>query len=398
MSGTDTVTLNLDGAFAGEAKKAADAADVLAQNLTEGGGAADKLVTKMVGTAGAIGLATKGVKALYNEIDEAYQKTAAFMEEWGSFGAKLAVAQSAKRELQESVFKKLGGNYDQTVQFGLKLGIGEDKAVAEAKELLNAKFSKEEVPVLIKLAADADMLGEGFGGKLMAEMQRLKLEPKVTTKDLSSLWKLGLDSKAVYADLAKTLGVSVPVAMAKVKAGAVDTETVIKAVERAGQKSFGGMADLLENNLLVQLARLKGDAEHLFDKVDTGAIKAVLKNVIADVEGSAGDELKGAVNDLFGSAFGVGLGDLAGGGGPVSHHEQREQPGDHRERRADVPAVAARHDRGDADRGDDGERRVGHAGRDDRDDRQDDDQGDLRGPERRVLRFRVDVVGLRGAH
>lgn len=287
----------------------------IAAGIDTGANAAEKMVAKLFSVGAAFDLAVSGAKALYEEIDKVYEKTAALEAEWGSLGAKLAIGQSAKRELQEGIFKKLGGDYEVAAHLGLQFGIGEDKAVEEAKSLLQAKFKESEVPVLIKVAAGMDAVKSGSGAEYLEKLEKLRLEPKVTTKDLAGLWKLGLDSKAVYADLAKTLGVTVPVAMAKVKSGAVDTETVIKAIERAGQKSFGGISNLLEDNVLVMLDRVKGDAEHLFDGVDTSTVKAALKNLIGEIEGGAGAELKGAVADLFGSTFGVALGDFAGKGG-----------------------------------------------------------------------------------
>jgi hypothetical protein len=214
---------------------------------------------------------------------------------------KFAIAQTSKKELQGAVFGKLGGNYEQTVQTALSLGINEDKAVAEAKTLLNAKFSKTEIPVLMKIAAGMDLVKEGSGGELLGKLEEIKLKPKVDAKEIKSLAAVGLDTKEVYAALAKQMGTSVPVAMAKVKAGTASSAEVIKAIETVADKSFGGMAEKAANSVPALFAHAKGDFERLFDDIDLGPFKDVLKNVIGVLEGPEGAALKGGIKDLLDS-------------------------------------------------------------------------------------------------
>lgn len=213
---------------------------------------------------------------------------------------ELAVAQTSKKEVQGAVLGKLGGNYEQTVKAALKLGLNEDEAVAQTKKLLNAKFSSTEIPVLLRIKAGMDLAGLD-GDALLKKLETIKLEPKVKSKDIDGLAKLGVDTKAIYQQLAKEMGTTVPVAMAKVKAGAVDSALVIKAIEAQTGKQFGDLADVLGNSLPALFARVKGDFEHLFafDPAVLDPIKKALKTVATVLEGPVGQALKASLQEVF---------------------------------------------------------------------------------------------------
>jgi hypothetical protein len=304
-------------------KEAATAADKHTSAIKDQGAAASKTsssITGMVGAWGAVAGAAGTVIGVIRSVDSAVKQVIDSVfeieKELGVAGAKMAVLQSSKREVQGTAFKKLGGDYDATVKMALKLGINEDEAIADAKKLLNAGFSKSEIPVLMRIKAGMDV--EGLDGSaLFKKLESLKLGSKIGSKDIEGLKKLGVDTKAVYAEIAKKMGTDVPTAMAKVKKGAVDSKVAVEAIETATTKQFGGMADIVGNSVPALLARLKGDFEHLFDGVSMDPIKKVLHNILAEIEGGGGAKLKAGINDIFASA-GVALGGLQSKGG-VAH-------------------------------------------------------------------------------
>lgn len=373
---TDTVTLNLDGTFAAAAGTAAGAAEKLAEGLEKVGKAPkqtagidhvkqqmdqiaavqakiaafdpartreldkqEKLLAKMkadaegittaqnkanyakdnaaamadlkAGAAGAFAVAVAGAKALHDQIVELRHEAQAFIGEWGAWGANKAIDQTSKKELQRGIGARVGGDYGKSRDASLKMGIDPDAAWETTKKLLGDKFDQKEIPGFLKIKAGMDLAGQNGEG-FITEIQKLKLEPKIKSSDIDRLYKMGIDSKAVYADLAKRIGTDVPTAMAKVKAGTVDTGEAIKSITKVANEKFGGLTDILGNTIPGLLARLKGRVDDLFDNVDVGPVKTLLKDVIADIEGPQGAALKAAVSDLFGSVFRT---DLTGGGG-----------------------------------------------------------------------------------
>jgi len=350
---TETVSLNLDGTFSAEAAKAAAAADHLATSLDKTNKAGGPDVAKLkAGTdelkkQAAAAEETKGVAAkagaafagwaanihpaalamqavsfaahaVIDSLKEAHAEVVAIENELGLAAGKMALLQSSKKEVQGAAFKKLGGDYEQTAKVALKLGMNEDEALAEAKKLLNAGFSKTEIPVLLRIKSGMDLAGQD-GGALFKALEKIKLEPKVKTKDLDGLWKLGIDSKKVYADLDKQLG-GVGKAAAALKAGTLDSGMVAAAVEKAAAEKYGSLADILGNSIPALLARIKGDFEHLFDGLKVDAVKSTLKSVITELEGIQGKELAAGLREV-GDAITYALGGASGAKGAATVHD-----------------------------------------------------------------------------
>jgi hypothetical protein len=270
----------------------------------EGGG--------MLGGAAALGAAGGVVAAAASKIIEGAERLAMAAFEVTKAAAALAIAETSKREIGSAVFGKLGGDYEQTVQMALKLGIDPDKATAEAKQLLNAHFKSTEVPVLMRIAAGMDLVQEGSGQELIGKLKEIQLKPKVDAKEIKSLAAMGIDTKAVYAALAKEMGTDVAGAMAKVKAGAADSAQVIKAIEKVAGDQFGGLADKVANSVPALAARVKGDFFQLFNAVNLEPLKDVLKNVAGVLEGPAGQALKKSITELFDALSHAFLDDLRG--------------------------------------------------------------------------------------
>jgi hypothetical protein len=213
------------------------------------------------------------------------------------------IQQSSIRETQSAILAKLGGNYDTTIHLAAKYGLNADEATAEVKELLQAKFSQQEIDVDIKIAAAIDAVeGGGKGQEFLHKLEEIKLKPKVDAKEIKSLASLGLDTNLVYAELAKKLHTNVAGAMAKVKAGAVDTKDVIDAIEKAGDKSFGGLADKLANSIPGLLNRVRIYIADLFSGFNLDPLKDALRNAAELLEGPEGKALKQSFSEA-GSAI-----------------------------------------------------------------------------------------------
>ncbi len=254
-------------------------------------------LTTAAGLAGAAGGVIAAAATKLMDASIALAKGAADL---AVSAGELAVAQTSKKEVQGAVGGKLGGSYEETVKMALKMGLDPDDAWLQTKKLLNAKFSKDEIPTLLKIKAGMDLAGLD-GDALLKKLETIKLEPKVKSKDIDGLAKLGVDTKAVYAELAKEMGISVPAAMAKVKNGTADSAAVVKAIESVATKGFGGIADTLAGSTLALAARVKGDFMEMFsfDPAVMEPIKNALKSVAEVMEGPVGTALKGALQDVF---------------------------------------------------------------------------------------------------
>ena len=264
------------------------------------------------GLAGAAGGAIAAGAAKLLEAAVALAKGAADLAV--SAGA-LAVAQTSKKEVQSAVGGKLGGDYDATAKAAVKMGIDPDEAWAETKKLLNAKFTKSEIPLDLKIKAGMDLAGLD-GDALLKKLETIKLEPKVKSKDIDGLAKLGVDTKAVYAELAKEMGVSIPEAMAKVKNGTADSEAMVKAIETVAGAKFGPLVDVLGGTVPALLDRIKFDALTMFqfDPAVMEPIKSALKSVAEVMEGPVGVALKASLQEVFAAVSdlfsGINAGDV----------------------------------------------------------------------------------------
>jgi len=207
----------------------------------------------------ALGLVKGAVTAVYDEFKRSYEMVVALEQELGLAGSKMAIFNTAKRELQSAVGGKLGGDFDASRRSALKMGIDPDASWEISKKLLGDKFSKDEIPGILRIKAGMDLAGQNGEG-LVTELQKLKLEPKIKSADIDRLYKMGVDSKLVYAELARVLKTDVATATAKVKAGTVDTGIAIKAIEKVAGEKFGDLADMLGGTIPALLARIKSEA------------------------------------------------------------------------------------------------------------------------------------------
>lgn len=259
---------------------------------------AEKLGTSAGMASAAGGVVAAGASALMSAAIKLGESAAGLVKA----GAELSIAETSKKEVQSAVMKKLGGNFEATVDLALKLGMDTDDAITQTKKLLNAKFKQKEIPLLLRIKAGMDLAGLD-GDSLLKKLETIKLEPKVKTKDIDGLSKIGVNSKKVYQELAKTLHTDVAGAMAKVKSGSVDAATAVAAIEKVAGKKFGPLADVLGGSIPALLMRLKGNFARLFDSVDLGPMKDALKNMNDALAGPEGKAMKTAATEAGGAIF-----------------------------------------------------------------------------------------------
>lgn len=293
-SGKLAVVSNLFGKMFGDKAKAS-----LVEGAAKLGGAFDKMgaTPEMLSAAG--GAVLKGGTIVL----QAAAALAAAGAAVGIAGYKFGVEKTSEKELQTAIFGKMGakGGFELAVKLAADFNLDEGDAISKVKQLANAKFSKSEVPVLMKISAGMDLVKSGSGGEFLQELEKMKLKPHVDSKDIKGFAGMGIQTKDVYAQLAKQLGVSVPVAMAKVKAGAVDTEKVLRAIENVGGKAFGPLAEQAGNTVPALLNKLKIRLASLFDDMDLAPLKEFLRNVNGTLAGAEGAELKRSMKELFGN-------------------------------------------------------------------------------------------------
>ncbi|MBP9825941.1 MAG: hypothetical protein KBF21_17065 [Thermoanaerobaculia bacterium] len=217
----------------------------------------------------------------------------------GSAVVEMGIEQTSLRERAQAAIGT--GGYDVSIKLAAKYGLSSEEAIQQVKGLLNAKFSETEIPALVRIAVGIGELkgaekAKGFLEKL--EVQKAK-GGKATEETVKGFAEVGLNADSVYAKLAETLGVTVAQAQAKVKAGMLDTKTVLDAVTKAAESQFGGAADKLADSVPVLVARLKLGFGQLFSEMDLGPLKEVLKNLLGVLEGGEGANIKGALKELF---------------------------------------------------------------------------------------------------
>jgi hypothetical protein len=220
-----------------------------------------------------------------------------------SFG----IEQTAAREKQAAIFRGLGaaGGEKVAIKLAADFGLDTDKAMEQVKGLLAAKFSQEEIPAIIRIAAGISAVrGEG---KAQAFLEKLETQAakggKASEDTIKGFAEAGINVDSVWAKLAAKLGVSVKQAQAKVKSGAVDMKTALDAVKDAGAEGFGGVADELGKSVPALLGKIKIQFASLFAGMDLGPMKGALESVSKILGGPAGEKLGGALSRMGNAAI-----------------------------------------------------------------------------------------------
>ena len=216
---------------------------------------------------------------------------------------KFGVAQTTFRETTEAVIGARG--YKATIDLAARFNLDSEAAAAKVKELLSAKFKDVEIPVIMKAVVGIGAVrGEEKSKAFLDKLTNAKLKgPKANEETVKGFAEAGVDIEGVYQRIAKKLNTTVEVAKGKVKAGLVDTKTVLDAVTAQATAQFGGVADKLANSVPALINRIKVRFASLFDKFDLGPLKGALSNLAQLLEGPSGAKLKDALTRLGDTAI-----------------------------------------------------------------------------------------------
>jgi hypothetical protein len=210
--------------------------------------------------------------------------------------------ESSTRALDRLTKGSGSATYDMAVNAAVKFGLDKATTVAQTKALLQAGIAKETIPLALKAIADVSVdLGEEKGNGLKEQLGKIARKNKFDTASVDGLAEAGVKAADVFEALKKK-GESTTAVMARLKTNQVTAAEGIKAVLAAVEKSSGGAADATKSipGLLNAISiRFFG----LFDKIDTGPLKDVLKTVLELFEGAKGDALKKEVTDLGNALF-----------------------------------------------------------------------------------------------
>jgi hypothetical protein len=233
-------------------------------------------------------------------------------------GVKFGVEQTDAADVQKKIFSKIGDGkgYGLAVKVAADLGIPEDAAIAKTKALLNAKIKSDQVETVIKVGIGLDEVqGAGAGDKFAKTLEKIKNGGKFDSASMKQFAKEGLSADEIYANLAKTLGISVAEAKAKVKSGTLDVDKGIAGVLDVASKKFGGVADAMANSIPGLIGKIKVKFADLFKGFDLGPIKGFLKNVGSVLDGPEGKAMGKAFTELGNTIIKTLFGPLDGTGG-----------------------------------------------------------------------------------
>lgn len=221
--------------------------------------------------------------------------------------AEIAIEQTAFREASTRALDRLtkGGGaatYDMAVNAAVHFGLDKETTVAQTKALLQAGLDKETIPLALKAIADVSIdLGDEKGNALKEQLGKIARKSKFDAASVDGLAEAGVKAADVFEALKKK-GESTTAVMARLKTNQVTAAEGIKAVLAAVEKGSGGAADATKSipGLLNAISiRFFG----LFDKIDTGPLKDVLKTILELFEGAKGDQLKKEVTGLGDAVF-----------------------------------------------------------------------------------------------
>jgi hypothetical protein len=213
---------------------------------------------------------------------------------------RAGVSATDDRNKQVAILDKLsGGKGDVTFKLSMSLageaGVDPATALERVKGLMAAKFSKEEIPLLFKAAADlGEVKGAEKGKALLEQLEKTAAKGKATEESINGLAEAGINAGSVLAMLAKK-GESLDSVRARLKAGTIDAKAFAKAVGEAVEKDFGGIAG---KGLDAALNRLKIKGADLLSGFKLGPLENALANLSKVADGPQGAKLKTALSDL----------------------------------------------------------------------------------------------------
>ena len=228
-------------------------------------------------------------------------------------GAQMAIEAASFKEDTIAAFSSLVGGqqaavelFDKADELAGRLGLADEQVVGQLRKLMTSGFSSDTALGVVQAAADlAAARGSEAADAFSSLIATMEAKGKFDSRSMLQFAKLGIRAEDVYDSLAKKLKKTRAEVEALVKAGQIDASTGIEAVLDTVQGKFGGAGAKAADTFSKLLFRVKDAIGDLFQDVDLGPLKDVLRNVLAVFNGPAGEELKAAVTDLFSTIFDV---------------------------------------------------------------------------------------------
>jgi hypothetical protein len=198
-------------------------------------------------------------------------------------GAKLALEMGELREKTLATFSALAGGAAAGAStlamvdaLRDKLGMTRAEMAPFANELLGMGYQGKALETQLTALASAKSIGgEGGVAEYTGVLKKLSSQATVSQKDLTSLYKTGVNS----AEMAALMGVSTAKLAKDLKNGTVNAkafgDALTKAVTAKGAKALEAQA----NSLTAQMALLKENLGQMFEGVDAGPFLSGLKDI-----------------------------------------------------------------------------------------------------------------------
>lgn len=227
------------------------------------------------------------------------------------------VEQTAAADRQKAILDKLTGGrgkvtFDLALSLAGETGQTPEVAIERVKQLMAAKFSESEIPLLIKASADLGAVkGEEKGKILLEKLEMIANKGKVNEEALNSLSEAGVNATAVLEKLRKK-GESLDAVRLRLKGGTIDAKEFARAVGEAVEQDFGGIAG---KGLDASINRLKISFAKLFQGFNLAPLTGAIDKIAKVLDGPAGEKLKTAFSHLGDAALKTLFGPFEGAEG-----------------------------------------------------------------------------------
>jgi hypothetical protein len=235
-------------------------------------------------------------------------------------GGKLAISATMFREQTETSFEFLLGSsskarslYESALTVADKVGLEKENVVSSLKQMITSGSGEAEALASIEAAGNlAAVLDASAADKLLDLYAGAKAKGTFDAKQIKALAGLGIQTEQVYEKLAASTGKSMAQVKAEVKAGKLDAQQGIDAVNML-INDRGGVGEKAGGNLDRIVGDVQGHFVNLFDSVDFGPLKTMANSVLAGLDGPAGAKAESSINRIFAALTGAAAGGTGGG-------------------------------------------------------------------------------------
>ncbi len=218
-------------------------------------------------------------------------------------GLELGVQMSGQKQRAVGALSKLDKgkgeqDYQVAVKLAAELGMDSvDPVIDQYKKLLQAGFSREEIPLFVKAAADLGAVkGEEKAKGFLEQITKMANKGgKANAEALNAMAEAGVNTEDVLKRLAKK-GETLDQVRARLKTGQVEAKALAKAAAESVEAQMGGIAG---QGFFAKLNATKLGLMHLFDGLDMKPLEEALDSVGAVLKGPMGAELKASLTKLF---------------------------------------------------------------------------------------------------